>query len=50
MDVQLIKQLIKLDAVVRPFRCEFESWSWKIYINIVMLFIFLTFLYYYYYE
>ena len=40
MNVRLIEQLIELNAVVKPYRREFKSWSWNIYIGIIV-FIFL---------
>ena len=49
MNVLLIEQLIELNAVVTPSRCEFKSWSWNIYIGIIVLFISLLILYYYFY-
>ena len=39
MKVRLIEQLIELNAVLKPSRREFKSWSWYIYIRIIVLFI-----------
>ena len=39
MNVRLIEQLIELNAVVKPSRHEFKSWSGNIYIEIIVLFI-----------
>ena len=45
MDDHLIKQLIKLDAVIKPSQREFDSRLWNIYVGIIVLFIpFLLFL------
>ena len=38
MNVRLIEQLIELNAVVKPSRSKFKSWSWNIYIGIIVLF------------
>ena len=49
-NVRLIEQLIELNAVVKPSRRKFKSWSWNIfYIGIIVLFICLLILYYYFY-
>ena len=39
MNVRLTEQLIEMNAVVKPSRREFKSWSWNIYIGIIVLFI-----------
>ena len=47
--VTVIFKLIELNAVVKPSRREFKSWSWNIYIGIIVLFISFLILYYYFY-
>ena len=39
MDVQLMEQLIEMDAAVKQSKCEFESWLWNVYPGIIVLFI-----------
>ena len=49
MNVRLIEEFIEMNAVVKPSRREFKSWSENIYIGIIVLFISLLVLYYYFY-